>query len=108
MPPQRFRAAVAVDAFCRQVVDDQPALRRHDDVVPPARDGPADEPFVVPVPVQGRGVEQADAGVQRLADDPDGLGVVAAALRVNPAHAHAPEADGHHARAACPQLPGAV
>ena len=25
MPPQRFRAAVAVDAFCRQVVDDQPA-----------------------------------------------------------------------------------
>ena len=71
MPPQRLGPAVAVDALGRQIVDDQPAFRRHDDAVPPARDGPADEPFVVPVAVEGGGVEQADAGVERLADDPD-------------------------------------
>jgi hypothetical protein len=76
----------------RDVVDDEPALRRQQRLLTPSFERAADELLVRERPVGVGRVDQRRTEVEGAADDLDRAVVVALGGTVGPAHRHAAEA----------------
>jgi hypothetical protein len=84
------------DAGAATGVRDQAELRRHDDPVPAALDGSADQFLVDVGAVDLSGVEMGDAQVQRPVDGADRFGVAALPGVVVAGHRHRAQTDPGH------------